>query len=662
MTESTKRFSPGALSRRDALLGIGASGVALSTAGSARAEDRSLVVSNWGGDWNERTIKFVEAPLLKAKGITITHDLGMEPERKTKLLAERRLRRGTVDVIHINEGDSYELFSQDVLADIDFSKVPNYADVGPALKTRPYFVPWLYSGVVIVYNKDKVPNPPQSYEELWDKKWAGKLGLTNQLYFNYVMMASLIKGGNVNNADAGKARLMQLKELTQPRIYPAHQQLAAGLTTGEVDIAINYKARGLQWAHDGAPLAIQYPKEGAIAVMFGAALPKRAPRPDLANVYFNDMLDRKAMAGLAGASFYAPANSKAELAPDLRAKIDFTGDEQKALKFPDYAFVAKNTAEWLEWWNKKRHSVSRRRRSMTSTASSAEILSSPRKVSRRAAPVTGLLAPATLFVVLVLLGPLALMFRYSFNRFVPIELMVSALSLENYVKFFSDSFYQEVLWTTLWVSSLSTFLCLLAGFPIAYFMVRQASPRMKSWMLILVILPLLMGNAVRSAAWMVIIGDKGLGDSILGTIGLSLKIMYTPTAVVIGLVSVLLPFMVVTLQSVLEGIDRNLEDAAESLGAHHSTMLRRVLLPLALPGILAGTMLCFILSMNAYATPVLIGGPQFHMMGPTVYEEVAKAMNWPFGAALAFILMAVTLLLATLANVLVQRRYRRWVE
>lgn len=213
------------------------------------------------------------------------------------------------------------------------------------------------------------------------------------------------------------------------------------------------------------------------------------------------------------------------------------------------------------------------------------------------------------------------------------------------------------------MSALSTLLCLIAGFPVAYFMVRLASARWRSLMFILIILPLLMGNAVRTAAWMVVLGDKGLLSSAMAAIGLSpVKLMYTPTAVVIGLVSVLLPFMIVTIQSVLEGIGRNLEDAAESLGASHLTVLRRIVLPLALPGLLAGTMLCFILSMNAYATPVLLGGPQLHMMAPEVYQQVTKVMNWPFGSALAFILMGVTLLLTVTANSLVQRRYRKWSE
>ncbi|MBP33482.1 ABC transporter permease [Methylobacterium sp.] len=299
------------------------------------------------------------------------------------------------------------------------------------------------------------------------------------------------------------------------------------------------------------------------------------------------------------------------------------------------------------------------------TLARSEVLTSDRapRARPRIPPGVGGVLPGTLLVVLALLGPLALMLRYSFNRFVPGELMVEGLTLTNYAKFLHDAFYRDVLLTTLWVAALSTLICLVLGFPVAYALVRQVGPRWKSKLLILIILPLLMGNAVRTAAWMVILGDKGLLAALLSGVGLTPpRLMYTPSAVVIGLVSVTLPFMIVTLQSVLERIDPVLEEAAESLGAGHLTILRRVVLPLALPGLLAGTMLCFILSMNAYATPVLIGGPQFHMMAPEVYQQVAKAMNWPFGAALAFVLMSVTLVLTTTANVLVQRRYRRWSE
>jgi putative spermidine/putrescine transport system permease protein len=279
-------------------------------------------------------------------------------------------------------------------------------------------------------------------------------------------------------------------------------------------------------------------------------------------------------------------------------------------------------------------------------------------------PVVALAGPGVLLVVLLLLGPLAILLRYSFNHFVPGELMVSALTLENYAKFFADPYYQKVLLTTFRISTISSGICLILAFPVAYFMVRLASRQLKSLLVISLVLPLMMGNAVRTAAWMVILGDRGLASSIVATLGLTdhLEIMYTETAVIIGLVSVLLPFMILTLQSVLEGIDSSLEDAAGSLGASHITILHRIVMPLALPGIMAGFLLCFTLSMNAYATPVLIGGPKFHAMAPEVYQQVQRAMNWPFGAALAFILMLTTLVLTVGATALAQRRYRRWTE
>jgi len=134
--------------------------------------------------------------------------------------------------------------------------------------------------------------------------------------------------------------------------------------------------------------------------------------------------------------------------------------------------------------------------------------------------------------------------------------------------------------------------------------------------------------------------------------------MYTEFAVIVGILAVNLPYVVLTLQSVIEGIDRNLEEAAFNLGAGPISMARRVLLPLALPGLAAGAIFCFILSMNAYATPVLLGGPQFVMMGPLVYVQFAAKSNWPFGAAVSLILMMTTLILTATANLLVQRRYR----
>ena len=273
---------------------------------------------------------------------------------------------------------------------------------------------------------------------------------------------------------------------------------------------------------------------------------------------------------------------------------------------------------------------------------------------------TTLLGPATVFVAAGLLVPLAILFRYSFNVFEPRHMMVETFSLDNYVKFFSDPYYTGVLWTTLRVAALCTVVCLVMGLPLAYVLARTRS-RFKNVLIMLVVLPLFVGNAVRAAGWMTLFGSKGFLNVTLmqlGIISAPLQIMFTEGAVIAGIIAVNLPYMVLTLQSVIEGINRNVEEAAFNLGAGPTAMFRRVLLPLSLPGILAGTILTFILGMNAYATPVLLGGPKFKMMGPLVYGQF-QLNNWPFGASVAFVLMTATLGLTATANILVQRRFRR---
>ena len=292
------------------------------------------------------------------------------------------------------------------------------------------------------------------------------------------------------------------------------------------------------------------------------------------------------------------------------------------------------------------------------TTSKAQIQPDDARTSLFSATV--LVGPATVFVVAGLLLPLAILFRYSFNTIDRRRIMLETFSLDNYVKFFADPYYTGVLWTTLRVAALCTLTCLVMGLPLAYVLARTQS-RYKNVLIMLVVLPLFVGNAVRAAGWMVAFGSKGFFNASLmqlGVIAQPLQIMFTEFAVIVGIIAVNLPYMVLTLQSVIEGINRNVEEAAFSLGAGPMTMFRRVLLPLALPGILAGTILTFILGMNAYATPVLLGGPKFKMMGPLVYGQF-QLNNWPFGASVAFVLMTATLALTATANILVQRRFRR---
>src|SRR5215470_10650738 len=226
-----------------------------------------------------------------------------------------------------------------------------------------------------------------------------------------------------------------------------------------------------------------------------------------------------------------------------------------------------------------------------------------------------MMVPASVVVTIGIVLPIVILFRYSLNQYTPAKIMVEAFTVENYVKFFTDPFYLAVLFRTIRVAALCTAICVVLAFPMAYCLARTRS-RFKNLLLMIVILPLFVGNAVRAAGWMVLFGNRGFVNSAVVGAGLArepLQIMYTELAVVIGIIAVNLPFVVLTLQAVLEGIDRPIEEAALGLGAGPWRTFRYVILPLALPGVIAGTILSFILAMNAYATPVLLGGPTFQM-------------------------------------------------
>jgi putative spermidine/putrescine transport system permease protein len=275
--------------------------------------------------------------------------------------------------------------------------------------------------------------------------------------------------------------------------------------------------------------------------------------------------------------------------------------------------------------------------------------------------MAALIVPASLLVIGLLVGPMLLMLRISLNHFSPTQMMIEAMSADNYIRAVTDPYYQQILGTTLGIALLCTLLTLLLGFPAAYWLARHES-RWKSLFTILTLFPLLVGNVVRSAGWMALLGNDGLINatlSYLGIISAPLKLMYTTQAVIVGIIAVVLPYMILTLASVIESIPRNIEEAAANLGARPGTVFRRVVLPLALPGVAAGSILVFVLCMNTYATAILLGGPKFKMMAPAVYDQFIRANNWPFGATLAFILLAITMIFTVIGSVGIARRYKR---
>lgn len=267
--------------------------------------------------------------------------------------------------------------------------------------------------------------------------------------------------------------------------------------------------------------------------------------------------------------------------------------------------------------------------------------------------------PASIVVLIIIVLPMLLLLRSSFDPDTMQAVVEEGFTFANYQRFFTDWYYLKIFVDTLKVAILCTVLALVLGFPVAYFLARTQS-RFKSLFIILLVFPLLVGNVVRAAGWMIILGHAGAINTMLLWLGLTdapLKLLYTPAAVVIGTTGIVLPYLILTLQSVLEGIDFSVEEAARNLGANPAVTFFRIILPIAAPGVAAGTVLVFILCMNAYATPVLLGGTGITMMAPALYDQITKAADWPFGSAMALILVVTTLIMALFSHWLINRKY-----
>jgi spermidine/putrescine transport system permease protein len=215
----------------------------------------------------------------------------------------------------------------------------------------------------------------------------------------------------------------------------------------------------------------------------------------------------------------------------------------------------------------------------------------------------------------------------------------------NYTSIF-DPLYLWIFWRSLWIAALTTALCLLLGFPLAYAIAR-APKRWQGVLLLLVIIPFWTNFLVRTYAWMFILRTEGLLNTMLiglGIVDQPLYLLFTDSAVVIGLVYGYLPFMVLPLYAALERLDRSVVEAAWDLYAGPFRTLTRVILPLAKPGVIAGCLLVFIPTLGAYVTPDLLGGAKSMMIGNLIQHQYLVVRDWPFGSALSFVLMAAVLL------------------
>jgi spermidine/putrescine transport system permease protein len=255
------------------------------------------------------------------------------------------------------------------------------------------------------------------------------------------------------------------------------------------------------------------------------------------------------------------------------------------------------------------------------------------------------LAPTWTVMLSLFAAPLAIILAYSFLTRGTWGGISRPWSIESYQRL-ADPIYLGILWRSFWIAGAATVLCLLLGFPLALFISRAGSR--KNLYLSLVILPFWTSFLVRTYAWMFLLRDTGLVNTVLQKLGLihnPLPLLYNDGAVILGLVYGYLPFMVLPLYATLERLDRNLLEAAADLGAKPWVALTRVVIPLSAPGIRAGAILVFIPCLGAYLTPDLLGGGKTVMIGNLIQNQFTTARDWPFGSAVSLTLMAIVLAL-----------------
>jgi len=257
-----------------------------------------------------------------------------------------------------------------------------------------------------------------------------------------------------------------------------------------------------------------------------------------------------------------------------------------------------------------------------------------------------LISPANLYLLIFIVLPLILVTVLSFLSRGTYGDVIFKFNITNYTRLF-DALYGKILVFSLIVGIGTTGLCLLIGYPMAYYLAR-APARQRSLLLFLILLPFWTNFIIRIYAWMMILRSGGLLDSILQWAHItnaSLNILYTPTAVMIGMVYEFLPFMVLPLYTSLEKIENALLEAAADLGAPPWKAFLRVTLPLSVPGMIAGTILTFIPAMGMFVVPDLLGGAKTILIGNVIQNQFLTARDWPFGAAASMILMLLTMVL-----------------
>jgi putative spermidine/putrescine transport system permease protein len=271
-----------------------------------------------------------------------------------------------------------------------------------------------------------------------------------------------------------------------------------------------------------------------------------------------------------------------------------------------------------------------------------------RRIDLRANRTALLVVPAAVIFLLFFVAPVIMLLAMAFN---PSEVGVIGfslhdLTLETFARFFEKPLYWGALVRSIGLSLISAAIALLLGYPLAFFVAKEPRPGRANFYMILILAAMQLDLIIRMYGFMILLGDEGLINDTLkkwGLIADPLPLMYNPFGVVVGMVQLALPFMILSLIGVIQGINPSLEEAARSLGAGTWKTFFTITFPMSMPGVLAGSLLVFAIAIGSYAVPVLMGGWRVLVMPMHIYQQVSEVGNWRFGAAIACILFAVSL-------------------
>jgi spermidine/putrescine transport system permease protein len=264
-----------------------------------------------------------------------------------------------------------------------------------------------------------------------------------------------------------------------------------------------------------------------------------------------------------------------------------------------------------------------------------------------------MLAPAYLWLTVAVFLPLSAMAFFSLLSDMPLSGADWHVTAANYAEFFSTPTYALLLWKSLKLAALVTALCVLIGFPCAWVLAKTIRGRSREALFLLVILPFWSNSLVRIFSWAIVLRGNGVLDRAVNAVlpwDVDVNLMFSPAAVTIGLVHSYVPYVILTCYLALQAIDDSLIEAARSLGAPRRTILRRLILPLSAPGLIAGAVLVFVPVVGSFMEPRLLGGRTGTYYGTVIEDQFVAVFNWPLGAALSFILLAVVLVVLAAAS------------